>query len=142
MNINEIKDIIKNLKINGNVRKNAEAYKNLYVLAKEIETKMSSIKPKLIESKVFEIFEDDDLKVIFEDGKVKSYLDTKRVYKEVKNLDSFLEVATVSEKSLKDNFQDADEIIAKSKIILEEKTNPAISVRKLTKEDKLPCGIL
>lgn len=115
------------------LRDKAELYKDLKVVADFLEEKMMILKKSLLESKVEEYFIEDEYKVLFTEEKHKSEIDTKKVFG-LLNTEDFISVAKVSETALKEIGK--EEIIKDVKIILEEKTSPTISVRKLSKDDK------
>ena len=131
----QVSKIIEEVKPSKSLHKNAEIYLKLSSLAKEIEEKMDQIKPLLLEGKVEEYFTEEEMKVVFVEGRELSYLDNKTVIKDIGQAE-FNKIATVSEKAIKDNCDDADLIIAKAKVTLEERAKPSIKVGKMSKEDK------
>ena len=120
-------------KLEGSLRDKAELYKDLKVVSDFLEEKMMILKKSLLESQVEEYFIEDEYKVLFTEGKQKLEIDTKKVFS-LLNTEDFIKVAKVSETALKEIGK--EEIIKDVKIILEEKTSPTISVRKLSKDDK------
>lgn len=81
------------------------------------------------------IFTEEEMKVVFVEGREMSYLDTKIVIKEI-GQSEFNKIATVSEKAIKDNCDNAEFIVSKAKVVLEERAKPSIKVGKMSKEDK------
>lgn len=133
--MNQISKLVDEVKPTKSLHKNAEMYLKLSTLVKEIESKMDQIKPLLLEGKVEEYFAEEEMKVVYIEGREQSYLDNCEIIEEIGQAE-FNTVATVSEKVIKDNYENADLIIAKAKVTLKEKANPSIKVGKMTKDDK------
>lgn len=121
-----------------NIREVAEHYKQLDEISKLAKKEMDVLKKVLIEVEVSEYFPEDEMKVVFEEGKKKTYLDSDKVFKMI-GLERFLEVATVSETSLKNTLKNderlAEKTIAEAKVTLEERTSPSIKIGKMTKKE-------
>jgi len=133
--INQISKVLEEVKPSKSLHKNAEMYLKLSNLSKEIELKMDQIKPLLLDGRVEEYFTEEEMKVVFVEGREMSYLDTKIVIKEI-GQSEFNKIATVSEKAIKDNCDNAEFIVSKAKVVLEERAKPSIKVGKMSKEDK------
>jgi len=127
--------VLEEVKPSKSLHKNAEMYLKLSNLSKEIELKMDQIKPLLLDGRVEEYFTEEEMKVVFVEGREMSYLDTKIVIKEI-GQSEFNKIATVSEKAIKDNCDNAEFIVSKAKVVLEERAKPSIKVGKMSKEDK------
>jgi hypothetical protein len=137
-----------NLKVNlKDIREVSKLYKDLNELKNLVDLKMKKIKPILIENKVYELFPEDHIKVQFFEGRSKSFIDVKKVSKEV-SPDDFLKMVTITEKSIKDVMKkEATRIIGLSKKQLQETISPIIKVSKMTKDElkessSLPKGVL
>lgn len=121
-----------------NIREVAEHYKQLDEISKLAKKEMDVLKKVLIEVEVSEYFPEDEMKVVFEEGKKKTYLDSDKVFKMI-GLERFLEAATVSETSLKNTLKNderlAEKTIAEAKVTLEERTSPSIKIGKMTKKE-------
>lgn len=133
--LNQVSKIISEVKPSKSNRKNAEMYLKVSMIIKELEGKLDQLKPILLKSKVEEYFTEEEMKVVYIEGKTQFYLDTLEVIKEI-GQGTFNAIATISEKAIKDNCDNADFIIAKAKVELKETMKPSIKVGKMTKSDK------
>ena len=121
-----------------NIREVAEHYKQLDEISKLAKKEMDLLKKTLIESEVSEYFLEEEMKVVFEEGKAKTYLDSQKVLQSI-GIERFVEAATVTETSLKklleNDVRTAEVTIAEAKVTLDEKTAPSIKVGKMTKKE-------
>jgi len=134
----DIMSEISNISKETNVEEKARYYAALDSILKTIKNQMDLLKIDLIKEKVSQYFEDEDLKVIFEEGKSTSYIDQKTLYKKMEKdgrIEQFVGVCKVTEKDLK-MLDDGEKLLSKFKVITEKKTEPSIKVAKLTVEDK------
>ena len=134
----DIMSEISNISKETNVEEKARYYAALDSILKTIKNQMDLLKIDLIKEKVFQYFEDEDLKVVFEEGKSTSYIDQKALYKKMEKdgrIEQFVGVCKITEKDLK-MLDDGEKLLNKFKIITEKKTEPSIKVAKLTIEDK------
>lgn len=122
----------------SNIREVAKHYKQLDEISKLVKKEMDVLKKKLIEAEVSEYFLEDETRVIFEEGKKKTYLDSFKVSETI-GLEQYLHISTVTEKAIKDWAHNIEEdyspIIAAAKRTLDEKTAPTIKVGKMTKKE-------
>jgi hypothetical protein len=121
------------------VSKKARFYAALDFLKKKIEAEMDLFKKDLIQEKVEEYFVDDNIKVVYSEGASKSFIDSTSLYEHLKSekrVSDFVEVATVSEKSLREKLPDGESLVAEFKVVTKEKNAPSVSVKALSKEDK------
>ena len=118
-----------------NIREVADHYRQLNEVSKLAEKEMASLKKILLEAEVSEYFVENEEKVYFQEGSEMSALDTETVYESVPQ-DVFLKVATVSEKALKSNLDEAEAVavIAKAKKVTGKKS-PSVRVAKMTKNE-------
>jgi hypothetical protein len=134
------KDILKSLDLTGlSIGDIAHLYAEHKEILEVIESKMNQLKKLLIENKVNEYFPEEDLKVVYQEGSQKSYLDAKKVCGVI-GINKFLEIAKVSETDVK-TLEDSHRIIGESKVVTEERTSPSVRVAKLSKEDKERLGV-
>jgi hypothetical protein len=121
----------------NNIREVANHYRQLNEVAKLVEKEMGSLKTILIENQVNEIFMEDEEKVVYQEGRQKSFLDSQKVYKVI-GLENFIKIATVTETALKSTNLTVGEVttvIGQAKVVLEEKASPSIRVAKLSKNE-------
>jgi len=122
----------------SDIREVANHYRQLNGFSKLITQEMSRLKGILLESEVNEYFLDDKEKVVFEEGKSKSFMDPQLVLKDV-GQEIFMELVSVSKKAITDKFKDdiqtAKILIAKSEVTLNEKTSPSVKVGKMTQKE-------
>ena len=121
-----------------NIREVADNYRQLNEISSLLKKEMDTLRKVLIEAEVSEYFLEDEQKVVFEEGRKKTYLDSHKVFKNI-GLERFIEVATITETSLKNLLKNHESVfmktIAESKVTLEEKTSPSIKVSKMTKKE-------
>lgn len=122
----------------GNLREVADNYRKLNEVVKLAEKEMDVLKSVLVNNKVEEYFLEEEEKVVYQEGRNKTFLNTEEVYKAL-GLESFIKVASVSEKAIRDiedlTHGEKETVIGQSKVILEEKTRPSIKVGKITKKE-------
>lgn len=121
-----------------NIREVAAHYKQLDEISKLAKKEMDLLKKKLIEAEVSEYFLEDEMKVVFEEGKKRTALSSFRVAETI-GFEEYLKISTVSEKAIKDWAHNIEEdyapIIAEAKYTLEEKSASTIKVGKITKKE-------
>ena len=113
------------------IREIAESYKELSLLKDFIETKMALLKPTLVEAQVKEFFDEEEMKVQYQEGRDKSFLDSNVVCKML-TLDEIIQTATFTQTSLEKIGK--SEVISRA-IVIEGKTAPSIKVVKMTKTE-------
>lgn len=129
----------------SNIRQVSEVYKTLNLLEKEAKTEQGKLKPTLIENKVNEFFEDDQMKVQFTEGSIMTSINTSKVVEEI-GTEAFLEIAKVTESDLKaylEKFSEKEEsarILAKCKDIIGTKSD-SVKVANMTKKELKERGL-
>lgn len=118
-----------------NVRDVAELYKELHELGKLVEEKMNKLQPILVDNKVHEVFTEEEKKVQWQQGSEITKLNNKIVFENM-DVDSFLEVCSVSESALKKSLNiNGEALIAKAKIKTGKFKSDSIRVTKMTKKE-------
>jgi hypothetical protein len=119
----------------SNIHEVADNYRHLHEIQDLIKKEMGKLKNVLVENKAEEYFPEEEMKVLFQEGKPRYELDNGVVVEEL-GVDGFTKVASVSETSIKKLY---DEQIANKVIGLAKrnigKTSDTISVRKMTKQE-------
>lgn len=113
----------------------AANYKHLYEIQDLIKKEMGKLKEVLLENQAEEYFPEDEMKVLFQEGKPRYELDNGVIVEEL-GIDGFTKVASVSETSIKKMFDEqvANKVIGMAKRNIG-KTSDTISVRKMTKTE-------
>lgn len=117
----------------------ANSYRVLTNLTKVIGDVLKKWKKILMDRKVFCFFEEDNQKVQYQEGKAKSYIDTKRAFEwfvKKDKLVEFLDIVSISETALKDY----PHVINESKIVTNDTTSGTIKVGKIQKKDREEMG--
>jgi len=115
-----------------NIREVASVYKDLKEIADLVKAKMDKLVVILKDKEVNEVFEDELMKVTFQEGKTKSELDNNVICSELSLLE-IIEFAKFTEKGLKDGGKEW--LVVKAKKTLEEKSAQSVKVAKLTKPE-------
>ena len=117
----------------SNMREVADHFRQLDEIMKLAKKQSDALKKVLVENEVEEFFIEDEQKVVFQEGRVKTFIDVNVLVNNM-TMSDFLSVATVTETALK-NHDDGDELIALAKVTLDEKTAPSVKVAKMTKKE-------
>jgi hypothetical protein len=136
MKLSNSVDIIKKMKITKDVHEAADLYRILSNLSAAINEKQKELEPLLLENEVYELFPEDQQKVVYAAGKDRTEINKKRLHNFLMKNDrekDFFNITSVSEAAVK-KLKDGKELVAKFKQIVG-KTSDGIHVKPMTKEE-------
>lgn len=136
--LNEIVKLATEVDNSESVKKKARFYALLKKIKDMVEYHIDLQKPLLLEEKVEFFYPEEDLKVIYQEGRKVTQINAPILVEdfiEQMREDDLKKIVSIKETNLK-TLPDGETLIKKYKIELEEKATPSIKVSSLSKEDK------